>query len=527
MFILHYLIKCVDGFYMLFSVDKGKNRKNSNNKKNDQFNNRGKKVCASNDESNTQAQNVEGADQGQCVGATASASNVAVTEVGETNEGLVSEVQQSSALESVYIQQGARPKSRTQSKVVLQSIKSHSNLPIGLVKRTTDVSKTEEECSIPLQDSEKLVSATILQTNSGQFGVCESKKESVMQSVECNQTVLESGGHRSSCVLKKLKVMHFKLIYILLCQLFEKEGNVLVIKDKYNKVFSEITSHAYMIEPLIKSSILLHYFLIFSVYKAGKMMITRCLSSIDFYAVDMILCMLFDSICDNELNASACQKEILGIYHMMQCDDDKPNFYSIKFYKVILELFRDLIYARGNRYFDMVEIQAVNLLIISVGIQISLLGRSVYVHCCETGTDYQCCRSVILRFLHKVYMAIAHMYDNTATYPLIYICNMPFPKIVCEVCSPGFDSEFSKFVEKNQQKGKFGIICKSIVDNICNVAMVEGFESIYAMLNIYENMVYEIPGVYGHMLDYEDQQEQEQESESEDEELCKGAGYGR
>ncbi|WP_231837215.1 hypothetical protein [Ehrlichia ruminantium] len=135
---------------MLFSVDKGKNRKNSNNKKNDQFNNRGKKVCASNDESNTQAQNVEGADQGQCVGATASASNVAVTEVGETNEGLVSEVQQSSALESVYIQQGARPKSRTQSKVVLQSIKSHSNLPIGLVKRTTDVSKTEEECSIPL-----------------------------------------------------------------------------------------------------------------------------------------------------------------------------------------------------------------------------------------------------------------------------------------------------------------------------------------------------------------------------------------
>ncbi|GAT76680.1 hypothetical protein EHRUM1_08680 [Ehrlichia ruminantium] len=104
---------------------------------------------------------------------------------------------------------------------------------------------------------------------------------------------------------------------------------------------------------------------------------------------------------------------------------------------------------------------------------------------------------------------------------------MPFPKIVCEVCSPGFDSEFSKFVEKNQQKGKFGIICKSIVDNICNIAMVEGFESIYAMLNIYENMVYEIPGVYGHMLDYEDQQEQEQKSESEDEELCKGAGYGR
>ncbi|GAT77720.1 hypothetical protein [Ehrlichia ruminantium] len=57
--------------------------------------------------------------------------------------------------------------------------------------------------------------------------------------------------------------------------------------------------------------------------------------------------------------------------------------------------------------------------------------------------------------------------------------------------------------------------------------MVEGLVSIYDMLDIYENMVYEIPGVYGHMLDYEDQQEKEQQSESEGEELCKGAGYSR
>ncbi|QLK58334.1 hypothetical protein FDZ59_04570 [Ehrlichia ruminantium] len=371
------------------------------------------------------------------------------------------------------------------------------------------------------------MTCTILQTNNDQFGICKSKKESVMQSVGCDQTVLESGGPGSSCVLKKLKMMHFRYINILLCQLFEKKDKVLVIQDKYKMIFSEITSHAYMIEPLIKLGILLQYFFAFSMYKSGKMMITRCLSSVDFCAVDIMLCMLFESICDNKLNANACQKEILGIYHVIQCGDDQQSFYSINFYKVILQLFRDLIYARGNKYFDMIGIQAVNLLIISVGIQISLLGKSVYIHCYGTDTDYQCCRSVMLRFLYKVYIAVMHMYDNTTVYPLVYMCNMPFPKIVCEICSPSFGSEFSKIVKKNQQKGKFGYIYKSIVDNICNIARVEGFGSIYAMLNIYENMVYEIPGVYGHMLDYEDQQEQEQKSESEDEKLYKSAGYGR
>ncbi|GAT78900.1 hypothetical protein EHRUM3_11330 [Ehrlichia ruminantium] len=39
---------------MLFSADKGKNRKNPNNQKDDDLlNNRGKKVCPSNDESET------------------------------------------------------------------------------------------------------------------------------------------------------------------------------------------------------------------------------------------------------------------------------------------------------------------------------------------------------------------------------------------------------------------------------------------------------------------------------------------
>ncbi|GAT77722.1 hypothetical protein [Ehrlichia ruminantium] len=139
---------------MLFSADKGKNRKNPNNQKDDDLlNNRGKKVCPSNDESETQAQDVEGADQGRCVievGETASASNVIVTETGGTNKGVGSAVQPSSELESIYIQQGARPKRRTQSKVVQQqSIKSHSDLLPRLVKHTTDVSQTKEECSVP------------------------------------------------------------------------------------------------------------------------------------------------------------------------------------------------------------------------------------------------------------------------------------------------------------------------------------------------------------------------------------------
>ncbi|WP_257616688.1 hypothetical protein [Ehrlichia ruminantium] len=295
------------------------------------------------------------------------------------------------------------------------------------------------------------ITCTIHQTNSDQFGICKSKKESIMQPVKCDQTVLESGGPGSSYILKKLKVMNFKHVYMLLCQLFEKKNSILVIKDKYKQMFSEITSHAYMIEPLLKLSILSQYFFVFGIYKAGKIMITRCLSSVDFCAVDMMLCMLFESICDNELSANACQKEILSIYSGIQCSDDNQHFYSIGFYKVILELFRDLIYTRRNKYFDITGIQATNLLIINVGIQIGLLGRAVYLHCHGTGTDYQYYNSVLLELLYKVYKAVVYMY-YTKVYPVVYICDMPFPKIVFEVCSPSFGNEFSKFIEKNQQR---------------------------------------------------------------------------
>ncbi|WP_257616689.1 DUF3514 domain-containing protein [Ehrlichia ruminantium] len=559
---------------MLLSKDKNKKKKDPNNQENDERNQAGESGVKP---EVPNQQSMQDTGQGVVEGGTAAGDISDVRGMGIEVASSSSKPQPSSSLEDIYMRQGAKPKSRTQSKVAQQSteqsqsIRSRGDLPPRFVKQT-DVSlkKTNDGSSIcgterrsdqsttqsqdirlkrdlPPRFAKCVSDIFLTEQQHDNLGVHDTHGKELMHSFEeLNVASPESGGDQnvlpdiiyekyvllqqkysdikqpsSSSCLARLRGMHTGYLNFLVKRLFTTQNNKLVMREEYLQMLSDITEHVEVAIILSKLNFMSQYLLVFGAYKASRLMLAQKLSTSDFYVIDNLLLELILVSYRERVNLYCAQREVVRIYAMINYNSSyNPSCSNIKFCKVVVQLFRDLLFARQNMVLDFLDLQLVNFLIISASIQIDVMNRCVYEYFNNRGYSTRCCKSEVLNLCNRICKGFSYMY-NASPHAVSTGYSIPLPKVLLHMCSPEFCDEFSRLIQENH--GKFHDLLNGIVDNISNSVKNEGFDNVYRILNICEEIICTMHDVC------DDQQEQQEESQLNEEELYYSSDfdYGR
>ncbi|QLK50906.1 hypothetical protein FDZ58_04605 [Ehrlichia ruminantium] len=615
-------------FCMLLSKDKNKKKKDLNNQENDKRNQTGESGVKP---EVPNQQSIQDTSQGVVEGATAASDIGGVggyaPSVSVEIESSSSEPQPSSSLENIYMRQGAKPKTRTKSKVAQQSTgksqsirsksgvpprfvkritdvslekaggdtyicgterrsdqsatqsqstRSKGNLPPRLVKRMTDVSLDKAEGDTYICGTERRSDQSTTQSQSTRsrgdlpsrftkyasdilltkpqnddLDIHDTEEELIrsfeeldiapLTEVEDDQNVFSDviykkylslqqkygdiNKHSSNSCLARLRGMHIGHLNFLMKRLFMAQGNTLVMREEHWQMLSSITQHYKEAVVIAKLNFMSQYLLAFGAYKVSRLMISQRLSNPDFYAIDNLLLELTLVSYRERVNLYCVQRDVLRIYAMIDYNSGyNPSCSNINFCRVVVQLFRDLLFARQSVALDVLDLQLVNFLIINVSIQIDIMTRYVYNYFNDHGYSTGCCRSEVLNLCNRVCKGFSYMYNATPN-AISRICNMPLPKVLLHMCSSKFcDDELSRLIQGDQLQ--FHHLLSGIVENISAAVRNEGLGNVERILGICEEII--------RTHDVCDDQ-QEDHSQLDEEELCYdfnyyygyGYGYGR
>ncbi|CAI28310.1 Hypothetical protein ERGA_CDS_08580 [Ehrlichia ruminantium str. Gardel] len=577
-------------FCMLLSKDKNKKKKDLNNQENDKRNQTGESGVKP-EVSNQQS--IQDTGQDVVEGATAASGISGVVgyapSVSVEIESSSSEPQPSSSLENIYMRQGAKPKTRTKSKVAQQStgksqsIRSKSGVPPRFVKRVTDVSLEKAEGDTYICGTERRSDQSTTQSQStrsksgvpprfvkrmtdvslekaeGDTYICGTERRSDQSATQSQSTrssgdlpprftkcasdifltkpqsedldiydteeelirsfkeldvapLTESGDdqnvfsdviyqkyvslqqkygdikHSSNSCLARLRGMHIGHINFLMKRLFMAQGNTLVMRDEYLQMLSSITQHYKEAVVLAKLNFMSQYLLVFGAYKVSRLMMAQRLSNPDFYVIDNLLLELTLVSYRERVNLYCAQRDVVRIYAMIDYNSGyNPSCSNIKFCRVMVQLFRDLLFARQSMVLDGLDLQLVNFLIINVSVQIDVMTRYVYNYLNDRGYSTGCCRSEVLNLCNKICKGYSYMYNATPN-AISRICSMPLPKVLLHMCSSKFcDDELSLLIQENRLQ--FHDILRGIAENISDSVRNEGLGNVERILGICEEII--------------------------------------
>ncbi|GAT76682.1 hypothetical protein EHRUM1_08700 [Ehrlichia ruminantium] len=524
---------------MLLSKDKNKKKKDPNNQENDERNQTGESGVKP---EVPNQQSIQDIGQGVVEGATDASD---MSGVGRCAFSVTIEIesssstsQPSSSLENIYMRQGARPKTRTQSKVAqqstgqFQSIGSQSSLPPVFVKRMADVSLEKAECDtyicgtkrrsdqstrsredLPSRFAKCASDIFLTKPQNNDLDIHDTDKEKLIHSLEELDVALptESGGDHNvlsdvvykKCVslqqkcgsfrqfsnscLARLRGMHMGYLNFFMKRLFMAQGNTLVMRGEYLQMLSNITKHSDEAVVLVKLNLMSQYLLAFGAYQVSRSMLTQKLSNSDFYAIDILLLELILVSYKERVNLYCAQREVLRMYAIMDYNSGyNPNCSNIKFCYVMVQLFRDLLSARQSMVLGDLDLQLVNLLIISVSIQIDLMNRSVYGYLNNRGYSTGCCKSEVLNLCNKVCKGFSYMYNATPN-AISREHGIPLPKVLLHMCSSKFCDELSQVIQENRLQ--FRNLLSDIVENINYSVRNEGLDNVERILGICEEII--------------------------------------
>ncbi|WP_044157275.1 hypothetical protein [Ehrlichia ruminantium] len=575
---------------MLLSKDKNKKKKDLNNQENDKRNQTGESGVKP-EVSNQQS--IQDTGQDVVEGATAASGISGVVgyapSVSVEIESSSSEPQPSSSLENIYMRQGAKPKTRTKSKVAQQStgksqsIRSKSGVPPRFVKRVTDVSLEKAEGDTYICGTERRSDQSTTQSQStrsksgvpprfvkrmtdvslekaeGDTYICGTERRSDQSATQSQSTrssgdlpprftkcasdifltkpqsedldiydteeelirsfkeldvapLTESGDdqnvfsdviyqkyvslqqkygdikHSSNSCLARLRGMHIGHINFLMKRLFMAQGNTLVMRDEYLQMLSSITQHYKEAVVLAKLNFMSQYLLVFGAYKVSRLMMAQRLSNPDFYVIDNLLLELTLVSYRERVNLYCAQRDVVRIYAMIDYNSGyNPSCSNIKFCRVMVQLFRDLLFARQSMVLDGLDLQLVNFLIINVSVQIDVMTRYVYNYLNDRGYSTGCCRSEVLNLCNKICKGYSYMYNATPN-AISRICSMPLPKVLLHMCSSKFcDDELSLLIQENRLQ--FHDILRGIAENISDSVRNEGLGNVERILGICEEII--------------------------------------
>ncbi|QLK50921.1 DUF3514 domain-containing protein [Ehrlichia ruminantium] len=420
--------------------------------------------------------------------------------------------QPSSVLTRAYVKQGAKPKRKIkhsrqiQDQKNIQCIKPHMQYPQHLMLEGFFPSDEKLNPNVDVEGSKKSGADNVnieqlssefekLQTTSGRnIGIFKERRI-----LKKHTQVLPDYK-----VFERFRALHTEYLCELIKELFDVENDILIFRNKYYTVLSDITSSVDLSVTLIKLNLVSQLAFIVGIHKVGLLMLSACLSNQDFYVIDGILrsavlylqkCRTLKDYCCRMRDEFECYCDCQIDYLAVKC-----AYYDPSLYKALRELLVKLAYAKlskENSYSVMMN-KIIDFIVVSCSIQLGFVRNSVNLHRHSrhslymelSTTNPENVRLVTVTYnsvrLRSMYAIKSILSEN----PVICLSGMNCPSRMFDLCSPNFIDKWSELVAHSC--ARFEYIMSNISNNIVGCIDEQNLYCLDLLISVYENMVFGI-----------------------------------
>ncbi|WP_078400185.1 DUF3514 domain-containing protein [Ehrlichia ruminantium] len=440
--------------------------------------------------------------------------------------------QPSSVLTGAYIKQGAKPKrkikhgSQIQDPKNIQCIKPHMQYPQHLMLEDFFPSDEKLNPNVDVEGSKKSGADNVnieqlssefekLQTTSSRnIGIFKERRI-----LKKHTQVLPDYK-----VFERFRALHTEYLCELIKELFDVENDILIFRNKYYTVLSNITSKVDLSVTLIKLNLVSQLAFIVGIHKVGLLMLSACLSNQDFYVIDGILrsavlylqkCRTLKDYCCRMRDEFECYCDYQINYFAVKC-----AYYDPSLYKALRELLVQLAYAKlskENNYSVMLN-KIIDFMIVSCSIQLGFVRNSVNLYRHSRQFFFMKLSTIKAENVRLVVLAY-----NTVRLRFIYSVKSPWsedsvmclsgmncPSRIFDMCSSDFINKWSELVSHSCEK--FEYIMNDISNNIVGCVDEQNLYCLDLMIDVYENMVFGIVNNMGQLLDNNNQEKEQHDS---------------
>ncbi|QGR02158.1 DUF3514 domain-containing protein [Ehrlichia ruminantium] len=411
------------------------------------------------------------------------------------------------SLNDMYLRQGAKPKGRhtsiyqiprfNRNVYLIQSAQQRKNKHTSIYQIPRFNRKVVSGIS-----SEQPVSQKLLQPYHEEMQTVISQRPVILEQKlykRCrdHRKYQDKKLHKNTCSVEFIRQRYTQLAYV--CYITRNvfcidEAHKYTINDSLRDLLRVTPQHELVIH-LVKLNLLSQFAAVLGFYYFSRFVLYNYeLQYLDVYALDNILVNIID-IVNRDDRLDSCRNYLTST---LECYADWKVFEvhtaysskSIGFYVAVLQLLRHLIYVRQevqctvNRQLTN---DIVDFVIINCCIQIGICYHNVIkfddIVFDESGSEK------FLVLLSEISYIFLNLYDIPQRFRSTPkdVCGISFSSALLNVCSQDIKRVITSKVSASEVK--LQIICKSIVDNVCELGTMKVLQDIYVHMLQYDKQV--------------------------------------